>query len=219
MNMTNIKHHLGDELLLGYASGSLSEGWSLAVATHLALCPECRKRLATAEAVGGTLFEAVDPIAVDEDVLEGLLARLDDEPQEKPETSESTAPKAPGDNVFPEPLRSYVNDRLDWKWLGSAQQIRIKTGDKTTSCRLLRIPAGQPMPTHGHRGLELTLVLQGSFHDADGTFVRGDIEAADEGVEHQPIAGEGEDCICLAVTDAPLRLHGMAAILQPFLRI
>ena len=216
---TKIQHHLGDEILLGYASGSLSEGWSLAVATHLALCPECRKRLAAAEAVGGAMFEAVEPAAVGDDILESVLARLDDLPPEKPTAKPAHAKAETGAHLFPEPLRSYVGGQLNWKWLGSAQQIRIKTGDKTTSCRLLRIPAGQPMPTHGHRGLELTLVLQGSFHDADGTFVRGDIEAADEGVEHQPIAGEGEDCICLAVTDAPLRLHGMAAILQPFLRI
>jgi putative transcriptional regulator len=75
------------------------------------------------------------------------------------------------------------------------------------------------MPTHGHRGQELTLVLAGSFSDEHGTFARGDVEEADEDVEHQPIADPGEDCICLAVTDAPLRLRGIAAILQPFLRI
>ncbi len=75
------------------------------------------------------------------------------------------------------------------------------------------------MPVHGHRGMELTLVLSGSFSDDHGTFARGDIEEADESIEHQPVANEGEDCICLAVTDAPLRFHGIAALLQPFLRI
>ena len=30
----NIAHHVGEDLLLAYAAGSLAEGWSLAVATH-----------------------------------------------------------------------------------------------------------------------------------------------------------------------------------------
>ena len=34
--------------------------------------------------------------------------------------------------------------------------------DTGTTARLLRIPAGKPVPTHTHRGLELTLVLSGN---------------------------------------------------------
>ena len=40
----SIRHHLTDDLLLAYAAGSLNEGWSLAIATHLSLCPDCRRR-------------------------------------------------------------------------------------------------------------------------------------------------------------------------------
>lgn len=213
------QHHISDELLLSYAAGSLSEGWSLAVATHLALCPECRKRLAEAERVGGAMLEAVDPTEIDATSLDAIMDRIDGD------GAEAEAPKAKrasaAGSIFPEPLRSYVGEEsaMRWKWLGAAQQIRLKTGDSSTSVRLLKIPAGQPMPTHGHRGPELTLVLAGSFSDEHGTFARGDVEEADEDVEHQPIADPGEDCICLAVTDAPLRLRGIAAILQPFLRI
>ena len=54
------RHHIGDDLLLSYAAGSLAEGWSLAVATHLAMCPVCRERLALAEAAGGQLLETLD---------------------------------------------------------------------------------------------------------------------------------------------------------------
>ena len=211
-----VKHHLSDELLLGYASGNLTEGWSLAVATHMALCPECRKRLAAAEAMGGAMFEAIEPASVGGDALDAVFSRIDRSPIEEPTVRQ----RNPGQDVtFPEPLRSYLPRELKWKWLGSARQIRIVTADKSTSCRLLRIPAGQPMPEHGHRGAELTLVLRGSFRDEHGVYARGDVEEADEDVEHQPVANEGEDCICLAVTDAPLRLRGMAALLQPFLRV
>ena len=82
------------------------------------------------------------------------------------------------------------------------------------------IPAGTALPDHGHKGMELTLVLQGAFSDDDGYFARGDIEVADTHVDHTPVADISEDCICLAVTDAPLRFKGLIPRLaQPFFRI
>lgn len=217
--MTRVNHHISDELLLAYAAGNLSEGWSLAIATHLALCPECRSRLAEAESVGGAMLEALQPESVGADALEKVMGRLDKEP---PAAKSETRAASDGDaTIYPEPLRSYLGGGkgLRWRRLGTAQQVRVSTGDQSTTVRLLKIPGGQPMPVHGHRGLELTLVLSGSFSDEHGTFRRGDIEEADEDIEHQPIADPGEDCYCLAVTDAPLRFRGIARLLQPFLRI
>ncbi|MNL80010.1 Anti-sigma-E factor ChrR [compost metagenome] len=76
------------------------------------------------------------------------------------------------------------------------------------------------MPEHSHGGRELTLVLAGSFYDGTGRFARGDIEEADETLQHQPVADEGEDCICLAVTDAPLKFRSwLLRMVQPILGI
>ena len=95
----------------------------------------------------------------------------------------------------------------------------LKTSAKAT-VRLLQIPAGAAMPDHGHCGTELTLVLKGAFRDDDGHFGRGDIEIANEDLHHTPIAEDGEDCICLAATDAPLRFRGLIPrIVQPFVGI
>ena len=55
--------------------------------------------------------------------------------------------------------------------------------------------------------MELTLVLQGAFRDAEDRFGPGDVEIADEELEHTPVAEAGADCICLAATDAPLRFN------------
>ena len=96
----------------------------------------------------------------------------------------------------------------------------IDTGASRAKARLLYIPAGSKVPDHGHRGLELTLVLAGSFYDEGAWFRRGDVEEADATVEHQPVAGPEEACICLAVTDAPLRFRSLIPRLaQPFLGI
>ena len=46
-------HHPSDALLLSYAAGTTAEAEALAMSTHLTFCPECRARLAAAEAVGG----------------------------------------------------------------------------------------------------------------------------------------------------------------------
>src|SRR6185312_2320349 len=126
------RHHVADDLLIDYAAGSLAEGWSLAVATHLSLCPECRARLAAAEAAGGQLMEILrlDP---EPDAWAAVRARLG-----APETVPTPQPKSA---VLPKPLRDYVGGDLEtvrWKAIGTAgAQFRFKTGDGRTQVRLL----------------------------------------------------------------------------------
>ena len=76
------------------------------------------------------------------------------------------------------------------------------------------------MPDHGHNGTELTLVLKGAFADDHDRFGVGDVEVANEDLHHTPIAEPGEDCICLAATDAPLKFNGfLPRIAQKIMRI
>ena len=104
---------------------------------------------------------------------------------------------------------------LTSSWLNT-QRISLFSFSSTSGDVL----AGAAMPNHSHNGTELTLVLKGAFQDADGYFARGDIEIADSDVQHIPVADIHEDCICLAVTDAPLRFEGLLPrILQKFVRI
>jgi putative transcriptional regulator len=64
------------------------------------------------------------------------------------------------------------------------------------------------------------LVLQGAFRDETDQFGVGDIEVANEALDHTPVAMDGADCICLAATDAPLRFNSLLPRLaQPFVRI
>ncbi len=220
----NITHHLSDDLLLDYASASLSEGWSLVVATHLALCPACRKRLSAMEGAAGALLEKVEPASLPDDSWAKMKKRLEGIRVEEVVKPRADPRPAAISAVFPEPLRSYAGGDLaevKWQALGlGAYQLRIATGDPTTQVRLLRIPAGKPVPEHTHVGRELTLVLAGSFHDGEELFGRGDIEEADDSLLHTPTAMPGEDCICLAVTEAPLRFTSwIVRLIQPILKI
>jgi putative transcriptional regulator len=46
------------------------------------------------------------------------------------------------------------------------------------------------------------------------------VAEADHEVDHRPVADEGEDCLCLVVTDAPLKLTGrLGRLVNPFVRL
>ena len=213
-----IRHHLSDQLLMAHAAGQLPEAFGLVVATHVSLCDECRARLEAFEAVGGAMLDRCGVAAMADDSLDACFARIGNRPVEP-----RRAPAARKPSVLPAPLAGYVGgdvDAIRWRPLGmGVRQAMLKT-ERGATARLLYIPAGQAVPDHGHKGLELTLVLQGAFRDDADRFGPGDVEIADQATEHTPIAEAGPDCICLAATDAPLRFAGLIPRLaQPFFRI
>jgi putative transcriptional regulator len=212
-----IRHHLTDPLLMAYSAGDLPEAFNLVVATHVSLCDDCRARLAAYDAVGGAVIDTGDVAEMSDDSLMTCLARIDGMPQANTRRPKKRA------GIFPAPLADYIGggvDKVKWRNLGMGVRQAILPTGKDASARLLYIPAGQAVPDHGHRGLELTLVLQGAFRDEKDRFGPGDIEIADEAMEHTPVAEAGEVCICLAATDGPLRFNAIIPrIAQPFLRI
>lgn len=217
--MTNaIKHHLTDALLMAYSAGTLGEAFSLTVAAHVSICDECRAQLGAFDSVGGALMEdcaGADVAAGSYDATLSLIenaVRADTGPE-----SQVAGATLPG------PVRNYVGGDLDavtWATVGMGVKQAILPAARDATVRLLCIPAGTAVPDHGHRGTELTLVLQGAFTDQTGSFGPGDIEVANEELDHTPVADMSEDCICLAATDAPLRFKGLLPRLaQPFLKI
>lgn len=217
MKHMSVSHHIPDEFLMAYSAGVLPESFSLVVAAHVSLSDDSRARVEAYDAVGGAVLDTVAPAAVSGDMLDAVLAEI-----EAPDCAiAGTSRPKPG--ILPDPVRSYVGGDLDavnWRALGrGVKQAILPTGDDAR-VRLLYIPSGMAMPDHGHRGTEMTLVLQGAYEDGTDTFRRGDIEVADEDVQHTPVAIGREDCICLTATDARLRFTSMLPRLaQPFLRI
>jgi putative transcriptional regulator len=211
--MSAITHHTPDAMLAAYAAGSLPQPFAVVVASHVSLCVQCRAALEAHQSAGGAVLETVDEVALSGGLKADLLARLDVPFVPDPVRKRS--------GIYPGPVMEVIKGRgPQWKSLGAGvRQDILMTGD-TGSVRLLYIPPGQAVPDHGHGGLELTLVLQGSFTDETGTFGVGDLEIADEDLDHTPVAGPGDACICLAATDAPLRFHSiLPRLLQPLFRI
>ena len=216
--MTKIKHHLTEPLLMGYAAGTLPEAFNLVVATHISMCDTCRAALAEYEAVGGEVMLDSDPAELAEDALAATMAMIERGVDVAP-----VAPKRRVESIFPGPLQDYVSgdiDSLNWRKIGGGvSQMVLETSSEAT-VRLLRIPGGTAVPDHGHNGTELTLVLQGAFVDETDRFGAGDVEVANEDLEHTPVAEVGMDCICLAATDAPLKFNGLVPrIAQRFIGI
>jgi putative transcriptional regulator len=216
--MNNIKHHLTDDILMGYSAGTLPEAFNLMVATHLSLCDTCRAHLEGFDAVGGALLEddVNTVVQMDENSFAATMSLI---AGGAPDSIIVTHPTG----TLPAPLQDYAGGDLSaikWKPVGMGVKQAILPTSSDASARLLFIPAGAAMPDHGHQGTEMTMVLQGAFQDEGGYFARGDVEVADADHVHTPTADINEDCICLAVSDAPLEFKGiLPRIVQRFIRI
>ncbi|MFK7877474.1 MAG: ChrR family anti-sigma-E factor [Paracoccaceae bacterium] len=214
-----IKHHLSPDILMAYSAGTLPEAFSLMVATHISLCDVCRAEAEGYDSLGGAVLEDTrdGKPEMATGSLEATLALIAGGPIDVPKQI-----KRPN-GILPTPLQDYVGGDLKsikWKPVGLGVKQAILKTSNAASARLLFIPAGAAMPDHGHKGTEMTMVLQGAFQDEDDYFARGDVEIADTDLHHTPVADIHEDCICLAVTDAPLTFRGLIPKLaQPFLRI
>ena len=213
-DMKTISHHLTDQLLMGYSSGNLPEAFNLVVATHLSMCDDCRATLHAFDAVGGSLLDNNETSEMGDSSLAETLKLIAAKPVVK---------KLAPTSSLPGPLVDYIGDDLEgvkWRPVGMGVRQAILKTSKNATARLLYIPAGSALPDHGHKGTELTLVIKGAFSDETARFSAGDVEVANEDIEHTPVAEIGEDCICLSATDAPLRFNGLVPrMVQPFLNI
>ena len=216
------RHHPGEDVLVGYASGALAEPLALVVATHLALCPACRGTVDRLEAIGGVLLDrlAVEAgnAASDASAIDAAIARA---------TRLSAAPAPRGatttsDRLFPQPLFDYAGgdvDRVVWKTLAPGIRHAVVARNAAgATARLLWVAPGRSILEHTHRGTEMTLVLQGSYTAGGQRYLRGDLEQADDtDIDHHPIAGTEATCICLVGNEAPLKFNGtLGRLLQPF---
>lgn len=219
-----INHHLSDEMILAYAAGALSEGQAMVVHCHLEFCDHCTSRLKEAEALGGALLEDLEAPSLSSLNFEDMFAEIEkSEDVQEPFSKEK--PEAERDAGTPRMLRNIlghgIND-VKWKRVGPGIRQYVLPLDlqEGENVRLLRLSPGFVTPLHTHRGSEMTLVLQGSFCDETGRYAVGDIQDADGELDHQPVADTDVDCICLAVTTAPLQFRGLIGkLMQPLVGI
>ncbi|MGH6859871.1 MAG: ChrR family anti-sigma-E factor [Phyllobacterium sp.] len=213
-----INNRPSDDVLIAYAAGTLAQGPALVVAAHLSLCPESAARARRFEDIGGVALEQAPTAELDVDALEKMLSRLGNLPADQPSPQGRRLADLPSGMHLPPPLAHY--DIGKWKFLSPGVQWSSigKGGPASLRPMLLRSKPGMVLPEHTHVGTEYTLVLKGTLHDAMGDYKVGDLIIADASIEHEPVAGPDEDCICLAVVDGRLRLKSLIGrLVQPLL--
>ncbi len=209
-----IRHHPDDELLLGFSGGGLETGTRLVVASHLELCGHCRERARVFDAIGGALLEASEPAAIAGDALARTFERIDrgERAVERPRVIKANAPPPLPDGARWPRVLAHCS-ATPWRRIGPGMRMsRVRVPeDPKANVFLLRIGAGKYLPQHTHRGLELTQVLHGRFHDGRALFGPGDFDAGDPSIHHQPVVQDGSECICLASLDGRLQFEGVLA--------
>ena len=210
--------HPDIDLLTEYSAGALPLAQSACVSIHVKQCDHCKRVTAQLTDLGAALVESLDPVPVGDAQLNAVLARLDEETPLQYEQQAESSDSTPA--LLQRLMRGDFSD-LTWKNIGSALRISyLNTGDPEHEFALYHIRAGGKSPEHTHRGGEMTLILEGGFSDADGSYHEGDFLFCRPGDVHAPTALQSEDCICLAVLDAPLKFTDWRfRWMNPFLKL
>lgn len=213
---------LPDEWLMDYATGNLSTAYATLVASHRSFHPALQQKLSLVEDIGGDFINNASPMGLSADCLSKTLAMLDDGGADEP--SDSTAYSRQNmEDFVPKALADVLDGPVadqHWRFLGPGMRYaKLWQEDSGETLWLLKAKGGTEVPIHDHRGLEMTLILKGSYCVADQRYEPGMLEMADDAVaNHAPIIDEGDECICLVVTDAPIRLHSFVGrLFQPFI--
>lgn len=219
------QHHPDHNLLIEFASGCIDYGQSIAISAHLHYCTQCQAEIMNLERIGGAIMATHEhsndnnaaPSTLQFDALMDKIQHIDTTPEPTPSvTNEKLQPE------LPKAVRKMLLPTTRWKRITSSlRSAGLIAGQDKYGVSLQKIHAGGKVPQHDHRGSEITVVLKGSFSDEDGVYQQGDFLLKNEGDIHCPMASKNEDCLCLSVEQAPVKLTSLLGrvLINPFLRI
>lgn len=209
--MTNF--HPDAQWLSEYVAGTLADSQALCVATHLTYCSQCKQDTAVMTQFGAALFDSEPTDSLTEtNTLQQVWSGIDSKISTSTLDNQPIPDHAVTGNQLPPVIRKLVpngTNTLRWRKIGSKISIAKlnNLGDKR-EITLHKLQPGSSVSDHDHRGREITVVLRGSFSDADGNYNPGDFLVREPGETHQPIVNNDEECLCLAVCDAPVKFTG-----------
>lgn len=207
---TAIRRHPSEATLVAFAAGTLRAAALRVVRGHLHVCPQCRADAHMGEAVGGILLDELPPSPLAPDTSRRVAALLGEKAggHVQPGAPEATAAETGPQST----LHEFRDVRLRWLAPGVRHAVLLR-GPADGTLRLLRVMPGTALPRHAHRGMELTLVLEGAFADEAGHHGPGDLVEVDAEASHQPVAEGPLGCVCLIATEGRLRFGGLIGAL------
>lgn len=224
-----IKRHPDTQWLTEYSAGSLPPSQALCVTTHLEFCPDCRLRCAEMLRLGASLFSAEPAGVAEHRTLDEIWQKIQSPMPFSISTRQSRVIDRPTSfhvnypSDFPNIIRKLIphgTDNLHWTRLGSRLSIVTLTAadDPQREIALHKLSPGGSVANHDHHGREITVVLSGSFSDQHGQYQPGDFLVREPGDLHRPTASENRECICLSVSDAPVKFTGLLTrLLNPLI--
>ncbi len=226
--MTNF--HPSEDILVEFSSGNLDWAVSITVSAHLQLCPTCKQKVAQLNTLGSSMLSRTPPVAVEEKSFATLMTRI--KQTEADQKDADIAPKTPPKEDLktcdrtkrlPHIVQKLIPKEKPLKWSfisPSLKAAQLETGQNKYEVSFHKIKRGGKVAEHDHKGLEVTLILEGSFSDAEGNYVVGDFLVKNPGDVHRPIAAQDQDCLCLSVVEAPVKITGlMGNLINPFLSV
>lgn len=196
-----------------YAAGNLSPAKHALMACVVETNPAIAAEAAFETDVAASLMTDIRPVPLSPFLIGDTLEKL---------ALSSTYETAANDGTHsdlemrlaPKPLRDLMQGAglrdIKWKSLIPGVAVHDVLGNRKTRTGdrmyLLRAKGGIQLPEHSHEGEEWTLILKGSYRTDTQRYFRGDLHIADETTDHAPYVEEGEDCICLVVTQGQLHM-------------
>jgi putative transcriptional regulator len=223
-----IKHHPKFELLKSFVDGDLPASLSAGIAIHADMCKHCQHQITQlTEQVAESSFEFeeefLDRYMVDEqkdlddiatinfdDMIAGITASDDIEVIQTKEDKFISFNNTK--YALPTALQSMSLGKT--AHIGKLSRARVQLDEDEIHSSLLHIEAGGGVPEHTHKGFELTLLLDGSFEDEKGKYVKGDFIMLDSNHQHHPVSEKG--CLCFTVANDALHFtKGINKLLNP----
>lgn len=193
-----------DASITDYALGNLSPARHIVMACQSEISKTVADEIAFQEEIATTLMDETKSVSLSPLFLGEVLANL---PKSDGEDDAQTSRQG----LAPKTLRTVLGHGLrDMKWRSLVPGVAVhdvlgnRRYEEGERLYLLKAKGGMKMPEHTHNGEEWSLILTGSYHVGETTYRRGDLHIEDETETHAPHIDEGEDCICLVMTEGPL---------------
>lgn len=208
------------EIYSAYAAGCLDPAFALMLETQAALRPDVNAAVQRAETISATMLEIEPDVTVSTASLDAVFAMIDALEVEQTRRQHAAA-QASADLeellALPEPLRETALEtcaRTGWsQMIPGIRRLKLSL-PSAAEVELYRIEPGRTVPSHSHRGNELTLVVSGGFSDETGHFGPGDVAIKGPKDTHAPTGDIDGVCFALAVRDGGLRFTGMMGFIQ-----
>ncbi len=238
-----IKYHPSDILLANFSSGDLPASIAIGVSIHCQMCPTCQAEVdKLTDKLAGHDFNLDFDVEFDAEFASTLDSEIEGSESNpattndiKPmtsmdfgnmidaitandEISEQTIDKTVSIDLRGKPfeLPKQLNNvgLSNWLNIGKLSRTSLDLDEGHVHSHLIHIAAGGEVPTHTHKGFEITLLLDGSFSDHMDTYHKGDFIELSSEHNHKPKTAYG--CLCYTVADDALHFtEGFHKIFNP----